>query len=65
MATSSKENIKSLRESILRMEAKKEQHRKNRRLDMVIAIDQVISVIQDDIAEQEKDLATNRDGATD
>lgn len=65
MATSSKENIKSLRESVLRMEAKKEQHRKNGRLDMVVAIDQAISLIQDDIAEQEKDLATNRDGATD
>lgn len=65
MTKSSKENIESLRESIVRMEAKKAQHLKDGRIDIAITIDQIISVVQDDIAEQEKDLATNRDGATD
>jgi hypothetical protein len=63
--TASRENIESLRNSIVTMEVRKEQHRKEGRTDMVIAMDKVISVIQDDIEEQEKDLATNRDGATD
>lgn len=63
--TTSRENIESLRASITAMEVRKEQHRKEGRVDMVIAMDKVISVIQDDIEEQEKDLATNRDGATD
>jgi hypothetical protein len=63
--TTSRENIESLRTSITAMEVRKEQHRKEGRADMVIAMDKVISVIQDDIEEQEKDLATNRDGATD
>ena len=63
--TASRKNIESLRTSITTMEVRKEQHRKEGRADMVIAMDKVISVIQDDIEEQEKDLATNRDGATD
>jgi hypothetical protein len=60
-----RENIDSLRESYKKIEAKRNEHLKEGRTDMVISLDKVLQLIEDDIEEQEKDLTTNRDGATD
>lgn len=60
-----RESIDSLRESYKKIEAKRNSHVKEGRTDMVISLDKVLQLIEDDIEEQEKDLTTNRDGATD
>jgi len=60
-----RESIDSLRKSYKKIEAKRNEHLKERRTDMVISLDKVLQLIEDDIEEQEKDLTTNRDGATD
>jgi len=60
-----RENIDSLRESYKKIETKRNEHLKEGRTDMVISLDKVLQLIEDDIEEQEKDLTTNRDGATD
>lgn len=60
-----RESIESLRDSFKKIETKRNQYISEGRTDMVIALDKVLAVIQDDIEEQEKDLTTNRDGATD
>lgn len=60
-----RESIESLRDSFKKIETKRNQYVSESRTDMVIALDKVLAVIQDDIEEQEKDLTTNRDGATD
>lgn len=63
--TEPRESIESLRDSFKKIETKRNQYVAESRTDMVIALDKVLAVIQDDIEEQEKDLTTNRDGATD
>ena len=63
--TEPRESIESLRDSYQKIETKRNQYISEGRTDMVIALDKVLAVIQDDIEEQEKDLTTNRDGATD
>lgn len=60
-----RENIDSLRESYKKIETKRNEHLKEGRTDMVISLDKVLQLIEDDIEEQDKDLTTNRDGATD
>lgn len=63
--TEPRESIESLRDSFKKIETKRNQYVSEGRTGMVIALDKVLAVIQDDIEEQEKDLTTNRDGATD